>query len=118
MIEITYLKEIEKVHALPIEVQEVIKGMLEILDTEYGADRDKYVDDGGYIIAAESIEDLKEIKKRTNINVNSEIVEYVDKISCSNGKVYTNSLILCNNDYSISLIMPLKIMLENLLKQM
>ncbi|OOM06397.1 hypothetical protein [Clostridium saccharobutylicum] len=52
--------------ALPIEVQEVIKGILEILDTEYGANRDKYVDDGGYIIATESIKDLNEIKKKTS----------------------------------------------------
>lgn len=118
MIEIAYLREIEKVQALPIEVQEVIKEILEILDTEYGGDRDKYVDDGGYIIAAESIEDLNKIKKKTNIDVNGVIVEYVDKILCSNGKVYTNSLVLCNNDYSISLIMPFENMPENLLKQM
>lgn len=117
MIEITYLKEIEKAQVLPIEVEDVIKGILEILDTEYGAERDKYVD-GGYIIVAESIKDFKEIKKGTHIDINSTIAEYVDKIECSNGKVYTNSLILCNNDYSISLIMPLKIMPENLLKQM
>jgi hypothetical protein len=39
----------EKVQVLPIEVQKVIKGILEILDTEYRADRNKFVD-GGYII--------------------------------------------------------------------
>lgn len=118
MIEITYLREMERVQALPIEVQEVIKGILEILDSEYGADRDKYADNGGYVVVVESIEDFKEIQKKTNIDVNDIIVEYVDKIECSNGKVYTNSLVLCNNDYSISLIIPFEIMSENLLKQM
>lgn len=49
MIEITYLREMEKVQALPIEVQEVIKEILEILDSEYGVDRDKYADNGGYV---------------------------------------------------------------------
>ncbi|EES49941.1 hypothetical protein NE172_06915 [Clostridium botulinum] len=117
MIEITYLREMEKVQVLPIEVQEVIKGILEILDTEYGADRDKYVD-GGYIMVAESVKDFKEIRKKTHIDINSTISEYIDKIECSNGKVYTNSLVLCNNDYSISLIIPFEIMPENLLKQM
>lgn len=118
MIEITYLREMERVHALPIKVQEVIKGILEILDSEYGADRDKYVDDGGYAVVVERIEDFKELQEKANIDVNDIIVEYVDKILCSDGKVYTNSLVLCNNDYSISLIIPFEIMPENLLKQM
>ncbi|WP_252244847.1 MULTISPECIES: hypothetical protein [unclassified Clostridium] len=90
----------EKVQALPIEVQEVISGVLEIFDSEYGTNRDKYENDGGYIVVIESVEDFKEIQKRTNIDVNSVIVEYVDKILCADGKVYTNSLILCNNNYS------------------
>ncbi|MFR1380587.1 MAG: hypothetical protein ACLSTJ_16715 [Clostridium neonatale] len=118
MIEITYLREMERVQALPIKVQEVIKGILEILDSEYGADRDKYVDDGGYVVVVERIEDFKELQEKANIDVNDIIVEYVDKILCSDGKVYTNSLVLCNNDYSISLIIPFEIMPENLLKQM
>ena len=118
MIEITYLREMDKVQGLPVEVQEVIKGILEILDLEYGSNRDKYADDGGYVIVAESIEDFEEIQKKTNIDVNDVIVEYVDKISCADGKVYMNSLVLCNNDYSISLIMPFEIMPENILKRM
>lgn len=118
MIEITYLREMEKVQALPIEVQEVIKGILEILDSEYGADRDKYADNGGYVVVVESIDDFKELQKKANIDVNDVIVEYVDKILFADGKVYTNSLVLCNNDYSISLIIPFELMPENLLKQM
>ncbi|MGO5137279.1 hypothetical protein ACTQ31_11150 [Clostridium butyricum] len=70
----------KRVQALPIEVQEVIKGVLEILDSEYGSNRDKYVDDGGYVIVVESIEDFKEIQKKTNIDINNVIVEYVDKV--------------------------------------
>lgn len=118
MIEITYLREMEMVQALPVEVQEVIRGTLEILDSEYGADRDKYADNGGYVVVVESIEDFKEIREKTNIDVNDVIVEYVDNIVCADGKAYTNSLVLCNNDYSISLIIPFDIMPENLLKQM
>lgn len=118
MIEITNLKEMEKIQAIPTEVQEVIRGILEILDSEYGADRDKYSDNGGYVVVVESSEDFKEIQKKTNIDVNDIIVEYVDKIVCADGRVYTNSLVLCNNDYSISLIMPFEIVPENLLNQM
>lgn len=53
-----------------------------------------------------------------HIDINIVIVEYVDKILCANVNVYTNSLVLCNNDYSISLIMPFEIMPKNLLNQM
>lgn len=63
MIEITYLREIEKVQVLPYEVQNAIRGTLEILDDEYGVERDKYENDGGYIVVIESVEDFKEIKK-------------------------------------------------------
>jgi hypothetical protein len=118
MIEIAYLREMKKVQALPIKVQEVIRGILEILDSEYGVVRDKYTEDGGYVIVVESIEEFKEIQEKTHIDVNDIIVEYVDNISCANGEIYTNSLVLCNNDYSISLIMLFEIMPKNLLEQL
>jgi hypothetical protein len=38
---------------------------LQILDTEYGADRNKYEDDGGYVIVVEEDKDLEEIKDKT-----------------------------------------------------
>ena len=40
--------------------------------------------------------------------------EYVDKIVCNNGEVYTNSLIICNNDYAISIIIPIELTPQNL----
>ena len=81
-----------------------IEGILTILDEEYGLHRDQYKDDGGYVIVIEEEADFQIVKEKTHIDVKNVIVEYVDKIECSNGKVYTSSLILCNNDYSISLI--------------
>lgn len=114
MIEVSYLREQEKLKFLPKEVQEIIQGMLQILDTEYGTDRNKYEDDGGYIIAVERKEDFEEIKDKTYIDCNDIIAEYVDKIVCSNGDIFTNSLILCNNDYAISLIIPIELTPQNL----
>lgn len=118
MIEVTYLREMEKVQGLQLEVQELIKGVLEILDLEYGSNRDRHADDSGHVIVVESVEDFKEIRKKTNIDVNDIIVEYVDKVLCADGKVYTNSLVLCNNDYFISLIIPLQLTPQNLKKYM
>jgi hypothetical protein len=114
MIEVSYLSEYENVKVLPKEVQETIQGMLQILDTEYGADRNKYEDDGGYVIVVEDERDLEEIKDKTYIDCANAIAEYVDKIVCINGETYTNSLIICNNDYAISLIIPMKLTPQNL----
>ncbi|MGY5218440.1 hypothetical protein [Clostridium butyricum] len=118
MIELTHLVEKHKVDKLPVEVQENIEGILTILDEEYGEDRDKYKDDGGYVIVVEDEADFQIVKEKTHIDVNDVIVEYVDKIECSNGKVYTISLVLCNNDYSISLVIPFQIMPVNFISQM
>lgn len=117
MIELLNLKEMKKVSMFPNEVQNNIKGILTILDEAYGEDRSKN-DDGWYVIVVEKKDDFKEIENSTNINIDNVIVEYIDLIEYSNGKVYTNSLVLCNNDYSISLIIPFEIMPENLLNQM
>ena len=70
------------------------------------------------MVIVENADEFKDILERMHIDINTVIVEYVDKIPCMDGKVYANSLVLCNNDYSISLIIPFEIMPENLLKQM
>lgn len=36
------------------------------------------------------------------------------KIVCSNDGTYTNSLIICNNDFAISLIIPVELAPQNL----
>lgn len=117
MIELVHLEEMNKVRMFPSKVQNNIKGILTILDEAYGEDRDKNVD-GGYVIVVEEKDDFELIKKNTHINIENVIVEYVDLVECSNGKVYTSSLVLCNNDYSISFIISLEITPQNILKQM
>ncbi|WP_346962242.1 hypothetical protein [Clostridium sp.] len=114
MVEIAYEREKEIFKTMPQEVQEIIEGILQILDKEYGSSRNKYEDDGGYIIVVDKTEDFEELKSKTHINCNEVIAEYVDNIVCSNGEIYTNSLILCNNDYAISLIIPLDLTPQNL----
>lgn len=114
MIEIAYLREMERIQKLPKELQHIIQDILVVLDTEYGEDRDKYSDDGGYIIVVEKEEDFQKIKDVTYIDCDDVIPEYVDRIVCTNAKVYTNSLVICNNDYTISLIIPMELAPENL----
>ena len=83
MIELSYLGEMDKVKAMPQEIQETVQDILQILDIEYGAARDKYADDGGYVIVLEEKEDFAKIKDKTYIDCDNIIAEYVDKIVCS-----------------------------------
>lgn len=113
MRELAYLSEMEQVKSLPEEVQKIIEGILQVLDSEYGADRE-YEDDGGYIVVVEKEEDFQVIKDKIYIDCDSIIPEYTDKVISNSGKNYTNSLILCNNDYSISIIIPEELTPQNL----
>lgn len=117
MIEIAHLREKRILKNIPQEVQEIILGIIQILDTEYGANRNKYEDDEGYVVV-EKIEDFKELENKDNINCHEVIAEYVDKIVCSNEEVYTNSLIICNNDYAVSLIILIELTPQNLKEYM
>lgn len=116
MIYLVSLKEMNKVNMFPIEVQQNVQYILNILDEAYYEDRAKN-DDGGYVIVVESIEDFELIEKYTHINFENLIVEYVDIIECSNSRVYTSSLVLCNSDYGISLIIPIEITPKSILNQ-
>lgn len=113
MIKIAHVKETESLR-LPQEVVGVIKNSVTILDTEYGRDRDVDGGDGGYILVIESKDQFEKLK---NIYIDMEdvIAEYVDLIKVTEGEDYTNSLILLNNDFSISLIIPVGITPKRLL---
>lgn len=114
MIEIAYLKESDKIKQLPQETQEIILSTLKVLESVYGANRNKYEDDGGYVIVVEVEEDFEKLKNNNDIDCDDIIPEYVDKITCSSGEVYTNSLILCSNEFGTSLIIPMELTPQNL----
>jgi hypothetical protein len=114
MIEVSHLNEQEGLTALPQAVQETIIGILQILDTEYGAGRDKHKDDGGYVAILEKEEEFQQIKDKDYIDCNDIIPEYVDKVIGTNDEIFTNSLIICNNDYTITLVMRMELTTENL----
>lgn len=114
MIEIGHLNQMSLIKEMPQELKETIVKIVTTLDLEYGAERDKYEDDGGYVIVIEKEEDFEELKSKNDIDCNDIIPEYVDKITCSSGEVYTNPLILCNNEFGISLIIPMELTPQNL----
>lgn len=115
MIKIGHVKETENLQ-LPQEVVEVIKGIAAILDAEYGENRDVDGGNGGYVIVIETKEDLEKLKE-IYIDLDDVIAEYVDKIVVKDEEAYTNSLIICNNDFTISLIIPISMTPKNLLDE-
>lgn len=117
MIKIAHRNEIATINHLPLEVISIVSETANILDDNYGEERNAN-DDGGYILVVENEEDIKEVNDEIGIDVTTAIPEYVDLIKCSNGEKYTNSLILCNNDFGISLIIPLSLTAKELLDYM
>jgi hypothetical protein len=110
MIKIGFEREALILNTLPIEVIEEVIKISRILDEEYGEDRDMCSDMGGYSIIIESTDDFSLINNSLNIDLLNDVIpEYVDLIKCQNNQVYTSSLILCNNDFGITIIVPLEI---------
>lgn len=107
MIKVIYEREVKNLENLPNEVIEIIKSILNVLDRAYGENR-TVNDDGGYVVVIEDESDFEELKK-IYIDVDDLIPEYVDKIRCSNGEIWTNTLVLMNNDFGISILCNLKI---------
>ena len=86
---------------IPLEVIESMKVTIDILNENYGVDRDIESDLGGYIVIAENIVDIEVLKQD---KLQGLIPEYTDVIKCSEGVNWTSSLFLLSSDYSIVVV--------------
>ncbi len=117
MIRLGRVTDLVMIQSYPVELQTAVLSELQILDDNYGSNRDVMKDYGGYIIFSESKEDLPEIEREMNIRITVEgIPEYVDIVRCSNKKVYTSSLFLLGSDNGIIVVLPYDITPENIVK--
>ncbi|SCK02028.1 Uncharacterised protein [uncultured Clostridium sp.] len=94
-------QQLSKLESYPKEVLESIKTTLDLLDENYGVDRDIAEDLGGYVIVAETITDVEEIEKNILRGI---VSEYTDVIESSEGVNWTSSLFLISSDYSIIVV--------------
>ncbi|WP_415318048.1 hypothetical protein [Clostridium perfringens] len=85
----------------PVEVIKIIYEAIDILNENYGENRDVDKDLGGYVLVVESVEDVKELK---NGMLKDILPEYTDEIICSEGVNYTSSLFLLSSDFSVVVI--------------
>ena len=86
---------------IPVEVIESIKVTVDILNENYGENRDIESDLGGYIVIAENIVDIEILKQD---KLQGLIPEYIDVIECSEGVNWTSSLFLLSSDFSIVVV--------------
>ena len=86
---------------IPSEVIESIKVTIDILNENYGVDRDIESDLGGYIVIAENIVDIEILKQD---KLQGLVAEYIDIIECSEGVNWTSSLFLLSSDFSIVVV--------------
>ena len=87
-----------EVNNIPSEVIESIKVTIDVLNENYGVDRDTESDLGGYVVIAENIVDIEILKQD---KLQGLIPEYTDVIECSGGVNWTSSLFLLSSDFSI-----------------
>ncbi|WP_338631010.1 hypothetical protein [Clostridium baratii] len=108
-----YLKrQLIELSDYPIEVIQSISETIDILNENYGENRNVDKDLGGYVLIVESIEDVKELK---NGMLKDILPEYTDEIIWSEGVNYTSSLFLLSSDFSVVVIVDeeiSKILLE------
>lgn len=90
-----------EVNNIPSEVIESIKATIDILNENYGADRDVESDLGGYVIIVENILDIEILKQG---KLQGLIPEYSDMIECSRGINYNSILYILSSDFAIVVV--------------
>ena len=90
-----------EVNNIPSETIESIKVTIDILNENYGVDRNIESDLGGYVVIAENIVDIEILKQE---KLQWLIPEYTDIIECSEGVNWTSSLFLLSSDFSIVVV--------------
>ena len=89
------------VNNIPLEVIESIKVTLDILNENYGENRNIEDDLGGYVVIAENIVDIEILKQD---KLQGLIPEYADMIECSRGINYNSILYILSSDFAIVVV--------------
>ena len=93
--------QLNELNNIPVEVIESIKVTIDILNENYGENRDIEADLGGYVFIAENIVDIEILKQD---KLQGLVPEYTDVIEVMNGENYTSSLYLLSSDFEIVVV--------------
>jgi|GEM_PF-2719987 hypothetical protein len=95
-------KEAEKLkELLPEEVFVEVMGTAKIIDETYGAERDIFQNDGGYVCIVENDTDVTDLNSKYEVDLYTTAPEYCTKLSDG----WLNVLILCNNEFAITVLL-------------
>ena len=86
---------------LPEEVFVEVMGTAKIIDETYGAERDVFESDGGYVCIVENDSDVTELNSKYEVDLYKTEPEYCTKLS----NEWLNVLILCNNEFAITVLL-------------
>ncbi|WP_373205885.1 hypothetical protein [Clostridium tertium] len=93
--------QVLKLYNYPIQLCNRLLETIDILDQNYGVERNIESDLGGYILIVENAVDIQMLKQD---KLKGLIPEYTDVIEVSNGRNYTTSLYLLSSDFSILVV--------------
>ena len=113
MIKITHVKELNLLADVPLEVVNVARNAVTILDEAYGEDRDSANGYGGCVFVIDSKDDFEQLRD-LRVDLDTVMPEYVDIVECANGQALTSTLILLGSEFGVVLIMPLILLPANL----
>jgi hypothetical protein len=100
--------ELEKFKGmLPNEIFQEAFRVVAMLDETYGPDRDVENGDGGFVLIAETVQDIEHINRR-HMKLDGNAQEAVDVVKCGDG-FFINAFFLNNNEFGINVLMPVKI---------
>ena len=94
---------------MPDEVFSHLRYSIDLLDENYGADRDIDHDDGGFVLLFTHAEDLAHIRSTTSIDFACHTPEWADRINTAI-EDYAAALYLISNDFGIILTAPVHLL--------
>ena len=96
------LAELEKVkEKIPYDIYSKIYNIVSMLDSLYGEDRNVDESDGGYVVYADSQDEIQEAIKV--LHFDKKVPELIEDM-----QGYTNTLYLENNEYGVNFVAPAK----------
>lgn len=84
-----------------MHIEVFIKVTIDVLNENYGANRNIETDLGVYVVIVENIVDIEILKQD---KLQGLVPEYTDVIEVVNGENYTSSLYLPSSDFSIVVV--------------
>lgn len=94
-------QQIKQLEFYPLEVIKSIEFIIDILDENYGVERECDNSLGGYVVIAENIMEVETLKQG---KLQGLVPEYTDIIKCSEGVNWTSSLFLLSSDFAIVVV--------------